>query len=165
MRKSIGARNPKVWCSFPQGDSKFFSLSHARDKTKNIFPYFFAELKTNHLSYSKYHINAILFYFSLLSTLLIYIYIYLTILSFINFSPNTQSLIRKREFCARARMICNSAEDVEDEPALPAFESEEIWVQIKKIVESNYFESNRYWHGPNANDYSVGPGRVVSKWG
>ena len=56
----------------------------------------------------------------------IYIYIYLTILSFINFSSNTQSLIRKREFCARARMICNSAEDVEDEPALPAFESEEI---------------------------------------
>ena len=95
-------------------------------KRKNIFPYFFAELKTYNLSYSKYHINAILFYFSLLSTLYIYMYIYLTILSFINFSPNTQSLIRKREFCARARMICNSAEDVEDEPALPAFESEEI---------------------------------------
>ena len=30
-------------------------------------------------------------------------------------------------------MICNSAEDVVDEPALPAFESEEIWVQIKKL--------------------------------
>ena len=91
-------------------------------KRKHIFPYFFAELKTYNLSYSKYHINAILFYFSLLSTLSIY----LTILSFINFSSNTQSLIRKREFCARAKMICNSAEDVEDEPALPAFESEEI---------------------------------------
>ena len=30
-----------------------FSLSHARDKTKkNIFLYFFTELKTYHLSYS-----------------------------------------------------------------------------------------------------------------
>ena len=30
--QSIGARNPKVWGSI-------FSLSHARDKTKNIFLY------------------------------------------------------------------------------------------------------------------------------
>ena len=28
-----------------------FSLSHARDKTKNIFLFFFTELKTYHLSY------------------------------------------------------------------------------------------------------------------
>ena len=74
MRKSIGARNPKVWGSFPQGESKFFSLSHARDKTKNIFPYFFTELKTYYLSHSKYHINAISFYFSLLLKLYIYIW-------------------------------------------------------------------------------------------
>ena len=32
----------------------FFSLSHARDMTKNIFLYFYAELKTYHLSYSVY---------------------------------------------------------------------------------------------------------------
>ena len=30
---------------------RIFSLSHARDKTKNIFLYFFTELKTYHLSY------------------------------------------------------------------------------------------------------------------
>ena len=30
----------------------FFSLSHARDMTKNIFLYFYAELKTYHLSFS-----------------------------------------------------------------------------------------------------------------
>ena len=29
-----------------------FSLFHAREKTKNIFPNFFTELKTYHLSYS-----------------------------------------------------------------------------------------------------------------
>ena len=29
-----------------------FSLSHAYDKIKNIFVYFFTDLKTNHLSYS-----------------------------------------------------------------------------------------------------------------
>ena len=29
-----------------------FSFSHAREKTENIFLYFFTELKTNHLSYS-----------------------------------------------------------------------------------------------------------------
>ena len=31
---------------------RIFSLSQARDKTKNIFLYFFTELKTYHLSYS-----------------------------------------------------------------------------------------------------------------
>ena len=30
---------------------RIFSLSHARDKTKNIFLYFFTELKTYHLYY------------------------------------------------------------------------------------------------------------------
>ena len=30
---------------------RIFPLSHARDKTKNIFLYFFNELKTYHLSY------------------------------------------------------------------------------------------------------------------
>ena len=34
-------------------------LSHARDKTKNIFLYFFTELKTYHLSYSTYKHGAI----------------------------------------------------------------------------------------------------------
>ena len=33
---------------------RIFSLSHARDKTKNIFLYFFTELRTYHLSYSIY---------------------------------------------------------------------------------------------------------------
>ena len=46
---SIGARNP-----IPHGDSEFFSFSHARDKTKNIFLYFFTELDTYHLSYCIY---------------------------------------------------------------------------------------------------------------
>ena len=32
-----------------------FSLSHACDKTKNIFLYFFTELKTYHLSYFYQH--------------------------------------------------------------------------------------------------------------
>ena len=34
------------------GGSEMFSLSHARDKTKSIFLYFFTALKTSHLSYS-----------------------------------------------------------------------------------------------------------------
>ena len=34
-----GACNPKVWGSIPLGDSDFFSMSHAPDKTKNIFLY------------------------------------------------------------------------------------------------------------------------------
>ena len=43
-----------VWGSIPYGDSEFFSLSQARDKTKNIFLYFFSKPKTYHLSYSMY---------------------------------------------------------------------------------------------------------------
>ena len=38
---SIWAQNPKVLGAIPNGDSQFFSLSHARDKTKkDIFLYF-----------------------------------------------------------------------------------------------------------------------------
>ena len=55
--KSIRARNPKVWGSIPYGKSEFFSLSHARDKMKNILLYFFTELKTYHLIYSIYKQN------------------------------------------------------------------------------------------------------------
>ena len=36
---------------------RIFSLSKARDKTKNIFLYFFTELKTYHVSYSFYKLN------------------------------------------------------------------------------------------------------------
>ena len=36
---------------------RIFSLSNACDKTKNIFLYFFAELKTYYLSYSFYKLN------------------------------------------------------------------------------------------------------------
>ena len=46
-----------------------FSFSHAREKTENIFLYFFTKLKTNHLSYSilkhriiNLHILEIIFY-------------------------------------------------------------------------------------------------------
>ena len=49
--------NPKVWGSSPYGKSEFFSLSHARDKTKNIFLSFFTELKTYQLTYSIYKQN------------------------------------------------------------------------------------------------------------
>ena len=48
--QNIRARNPKVWGSIPHGDSEFFSFSHARDKTKNIFNYFFSVLKTYYLA-------------------------------------------------------------------------------------------------------------------
>ena len=41
-----------------QTTSHFFA-SHARDKTKNIFLYFFTELKTYHISYSIYKHAAI----------------------------------------------------------------------------------------------------------
>ena len=34
----------------PQGGIRIFSLSHARDETKNILLYFFTELKTYHLT-------------------------------------------------------------------------------------------------------------------
>ena len=36
----------------PMRNWTFCAMSHARDKIKNIFLYFFNELKTNHLSYS-----------------------------------------------------------------------------------------------------------------
>ena len=36
--------------TIPHVDSEFFSLPHARDKTKNISLYFFTELKTYHIS-------------------------------------------------------------------------------------------------------------------
>ena len=48
--QNIRARNAKVWGSIPHGDSEFFSFSHARDKTKNIFNYFFSVLKTYYLA-------------------------------------------------------------------------------------------------------------------
>ena len=38
---------------------KYVSLSHARDKNKNIFHYFFTELKAYYLSYSIYKHDAI----------------------------------------------------------------------------------------------------------
>ena len=44
--ESEGLRFDSLW------GLRIFSLSHARDKTKNIFLYFFTELKTYHLSYS-----------------------------------------------------------------------------------------------------------------
>ena len=51
---------------------RIFFLFQSRDKTKNIFLFFFTELKTNHLSYSIYKqvtclkINFLLQYFQLL---------------------------------------------------------------------------------------------------
>ena len=45
-KESEGLRFDSSW------GLRIFSLSHARDKTKNIFLYFFTELKTYHLSYS-----------------------------------------------------------------------------------------------------------------
>ena len=52
-----GGQRKQFWLSVrgPRLDSscglRIFSLSHARDETKNIFLYFFNELKTSHLSY------------------------------------------------------------------------------------------------------------------
>ena len=51
--ESEGLRFDSSW------ELRIFSLSHARDKTKNIFLYFFTELKTYHLSYSIYKHDAI----------------------------------------------------------------------------------------------------------
>ena len=54
---TIGGQRKQFWLSVrgPRLDSlcglRIFSLSHARDETKNIFLYFFNELKTSHLSY------------------------------------------------------------------------------------------------------------------
>ena len=46
--------NSEIFLFVPRSPQSFFSLSHARDMTKNIFLYFYAELKTYHLSYSVY---------------------------------------------------------------------------------------------------------------
>ena len=46
--ESEGLRFDSSW------ELRIFSLSHAGDKTKNIFLYFFTELKTYNLSYSIY---------------------------------------------------------------------------------------------------------------
>ena len=49
------ALDPRIWrykVQFNMGTQNFFSLSHACDKTKNIFLYFFSELKPYHLSCS-----------------------------------------------------------------------------------------------------------------
>ena len=48
---TIGLRFNSSW------GLRIFSLSNACDKTKNIFLYFFTELKTYHLSYSFYKLN------------------------------------------------------------------------------------------------------------
>ena len=44
---------------YERGQKTIFPLSHARDKTKNIFVYFFTELKTQHLSHFIYKHEAI----------------------------------------------------------------------------------------------------------
>ena len=43
--------------SCPHGELEFFFWSHARDKTKKKFLYFFTGLKTYYLSYSIYNTN------------------------------------------------------------------------------------------------------------
>ena len=43
--KSIRARNPKVWGTIPHRDSKFFLVPRSWQDEKNIFLYFFTELK------------------------------------------------------------------------------------------------------------------------
>ena len=50
--KILSSSSIRDACSTPHGDSESFPLSHARDKTRNIFLYFFTELKTYHLPYS-----------------------------------------------------------------------------------------------------------------
>ena len=54
MVQSIGARNPKVW-------GRIFSLSHARDKTKNIFLYPRVEPANSKPVNSKPNSNKLLF--------------------------------------------------------------------------------------------------------
>ena len=49
-----GKKKKKFWAPW-RIEPQFFSLSHARDETKNLFLYFFTELKTYHLSYSINH--------------------------------------------------------------------------------------------------------------
>ena len=55
MVQSIGARKPKVW------GSNFFSLSRARDKTKNIFLYPRVEPANSKPVNSKPNSNKLLF--------------------------------------------------------------------------------------------------------
>ena len=43
--KSIRARNPKVWGTIPHKDSEFFLVPRSWQDEKNIFLYFFTELK------------------------------------------------------------------------------------------------------------------------
>ena len=47
--QSIWRWNPKVWGAIPHGDSEYFSLSHARDKTKKKS---FSIFKRNHNFFS-----------------------------------------------------------------------------------------------------------------
>ena len=43
--KSIRARNPKVWGTIPHRESEFFLVPRSWQDEKNIFLYFFTELK------------------------------------------------------------------------------------------------------------------------
>ena len=43
--KSIRARNPKVWGTIPHRDSEFFLVPRSWQDEKNIFLYFFTDLK------------------------------------------------------------------------------------------------------------------------
>ena len=58
--------HPKVWGSIPHG-LRIFSLSYARDKTKNFFLYFFTVLKIYYLSYSIANVNLLTNYFIILA--------------------------------------------------------------------------------------------------
>ena len=50
---------PNIWGSIPNGDSEFFHCPTLVTRRKNIFPYFYTELKTHYLSYSIYKHYAI----------------------------------------------------------------------------------------------------------
>ena len=52
QRKSIGARNPMALSPIPHGDSELFLCPTLVKRRKDIFLYFFTELKTIYLSYS-----------------------------------------------------------------------------------------------------------------
>ena len=62
-------------------DLRIYSLSHARDKTKNIFLHFFTKLKTYHLSYSFYKGLIIPLLFSVFSILILVCELHPTALS------------------------------------------------------------------------------------
>ena len=47
------ARNPKVWGSIPREDLHFFSLSHTRDKMKNIFVEFLVVYRVRYFNTQK----------------------------------------------------------------------------------------------------------------